>query len=298
VSGAPDAAAIGAVAVRAAPPPEPGAELLAPAGTASSLGSTASLAVGGGRIAEALTEAETGQTALLVVPEDGAGPVLTYRFAPAPGAPRYPEAAFAARRNRYTAAAEDLASASRAIAERAGGGAAGIEALVAEARARFTYAHVERCFNDGCALVPWLGCGTAAGSCVDINTYLVASLRAAGFEAAYLYGYFFPAGRETTPDMHCWVATRHEGVVLDWDVAHHVKAGLDPVRPALNPRPGRRVLLGHSMGHRYVAGDGEIAPKLLAEPVWRLPDGRLVAPDPASIRIVGSRTETAPFASA
>jgi transglutaminase-like putative cysteine protease len=254
-------ASIAAVRVVAAPPPAPGAPLLAPLGIASALGSVAGFAVQGGRIVEMLAEVETGQQAALIAPE-GDGPLtLTWRYAPAPEAPRYPEAAWRPRRSRWTDAAADLASASRAIAAEAGGGAAGVAALVAEARARFTYGHPERRFNDGCEAVPFLGCGVAAGSCVDINTYLVASLRAAGYEAAYLYGWFFPAEKvDRCVDGHCWVATRLDGEVLDWDVAHHIKAGLDPVGPALNPKPGRRALVSHSMGHRLIAaGGGEIA---------------------------------------
>jgi hypothetical protein len=71
-------------------------------------------------------------------------------------------------------------------------------------------------------------------------------LPAAGFEAGYVYGYFFPEtnGGETQ-DMHCWVVTRHEGQILEWDVAHHIKASLGPTRPGLNPCPGRRELLSN-----------------------------------------------------
>ncbi len=277
-------APITAVRIVTAPRPAPGAHLLAPLGVASSLGSVAGLAVEGGRIVETLGEIKTGQQAALIAPE-GDGPVtLTYRYAPAPEAPRYPEAAWRPRCNRWTEAAEDLAAASRAIAAEAGGGHAGIEALVAEARARFTYGHPEQRFNDGSDVVPFLGCGIAEGSCVDINTYLVASLRAAGYEAAYLYGYFFPAEKvNTTVDGHCWVATRLDGDVLDWDIAHHIKAGLHPVSPALNPKPGRRVLVSHSMGHRYGAVDGDIALKLLGEPIWRTPDGVIHQPDQHAI---------------
>ena len=181
----------------------------------------------------------------------------------------YPEAAFWPRRTRYTEAAEELAKAARRIAAGTNGGRAAIEGLVEEARARFTYGHPEARFNDGLEQVPYLSCGMTEGSCVDINTYLVAGLRAAGIEAAYLYGYFFPAERDgITNDMHCWVVTRRDGEVLEWDIAHHMKAGLDPVGPALNPRPGRRIALGHSMGHRYALPEGPLDVKLLAEPLW------------------------------
>lgn len=190
-----------------------------------------------------------------------------------PAHPAYPEHAFRLRRTRHTAASEALATASRAIAGAAGGGRAAVEALVAEAESRFSYAHPEIRFTDGHDTVPHLSCGLTPGSCVDINTYLVASLRAAGIEAAYLYGYFFPAERGgLTNDMHCWVVTRTDGETLEWDIAHHIKAGLGPTRPALDPRPGRRVALGHSMGHRYALPSGPLELKLLAEPMW-LRDG-------------------------
>ena len=67
--------------------------------------------------------------------------------------------------------------------------------------------------------------------------------------------------------MHCWVVTRAGGEVLEWDIAHHIKAGLGATRPGLNPRPGRRVAVGHSMGHAYDLPQGRIETKLLAEPM-------------------------------
>lgn len=280
--------AVPAIEVVTPEPPMPGARLLAPLGVASDLGSIANFHVAGGRIVETLCEIETGQPAAIIEPSAQEPLRLTYRFVLPTEAPRYPEAAFAPRANRYTRAATDLLAASRRIAAEAGGGRNAIDALVAEARARFTYDHPETRFNDGLDEVPFLGCGLTPGSCVDINTYLVASLRAAGFEAAYVYGYFFPAEKEDwTVDMHCWVATRHGGQVIEWDIAHHIKAGRDPVRPGLNPRPGRRALIGHSMGHRYDARSGPIEIKLLAEPVW-LTEGDAVSwpPRQKSIRVV------------
>lgn len=110
-------------------------------------------------------------------------------------------------------------------------------------------------------------------------------MRAAGFEAAYLAGYFFPEERGgLTNDMHCWVVTRHAGEVLAWDIAHHMKAGLGTVRPGLNPRPGRRVAIGHSMGHRYRLPEGPLDLKLLAQPLW-IRDGHSFDVDPLSVRI-------------
>ncbi|MFZ5965441.1 transglutaminase domain-containing protein [Thalassococcus sp. BH17M4-6] len=67
--------------------------------------------------------------------------------------------------------------------------------------------------------MPYRSCGLTSGSCTDINTYLVASLRAAWFEAGYAYGYFFPQDSGgVTHDMHCWVVTHFGGHVLEWDI--------------------------------------------------------------------------------
>ena len=241
--------------------------LLAPAGIASPHGKVTGLAVEGGTIVSVLAEAELGLSACLIACQGG--PVtLCYAVDPAsPGQP-YPEAAFQSRRNRHSVADEALAEASREIARRAGGGRPGIEAIVAETEARFAYDHPEHRFNDGTDAVPLLSCGLTPGSCVDINTYLVAGLRAAGYDTAYGYGYFFPRERGgVTHDMHCWVVTRHAGESLEWDIAHHMKAGLGPTRPHPNPRPGERVALGHSMGHAYRHAGAEWSVKLLAEPI-------------------------------
>jgi hypothetical protein len=116
--------------------------------------------------------------------------------------------------------------------------------------------------------VPFLSCGLTEGSCIDINGYLIAALRAAGFEAGYVTGYFFPVEkRDRCDDMHCWVVSRHQGVVLEWDIAHHLKRGTIKIRPGLNPKPGLRFAVAHSMGLDFPElGVWEM--KLLAEPVW------------------------------
>lgn len=256
------------VTMTPAPRPMAGAVLMAPMGIASAHGSLCSARVAGGRIVEIACEVETGQPAALIEPEGDATPVLTYRWVAARAAPPLPEAAFQPRVNRYTRPAAELAAAARDIAARAGGGFAAIDALAQEAGARFTYDHPEVRFNDGHDAVPYLACGTTPGSCVDIHTYLVASLRAAGFEAAYCYGFYFhPNTPDRAPGMHCWVAVRHGGDVIAYDISHCLIAGI-PVVAGLNPMGGSRVLLGHSMGHAYETGRGRIETKLLANPIW------------------------------
>jgi hypothetical protein len=258
--------------VETAPLPE-GATLLAPLGMTTPHGAVARLTLTGGTIDSALRDPDLALAALRVTAHGGPV-VLRYEVTAPPPAAAYPEQMFTPRQTRFTRAADELANASRSIAAQAGGGAAGIAALVAEAERRFDYAHPETRSNDGHEVVPYLSCGLTPGSCVDINTYLVASLRAAGYEAGYIYGYFFPEEKAgTTHDMHCWVVTRHDGHVQEWDIAHHIKAGLGPTRPALDPRPGWRVALGHSMGHHYAAPDIPQPLKLLSEPVQLTPGG-------------------------
>jgi hypothetical protein len=208
----------------------------------------------------------TGQMAALVTPEPGQPVTLTYQFAER--GTGYPEAAFVHRDNRFTRAAADLVEDARRIADAKGNGQAGIAAIVNDVAQKFTYGHPETRFNDGLDAIPYISCGLAEGSCVDINTYLIASLRAAGYEAGYVTGYFFPAYKKTwCDDMHCWVVTRHAGAVLEWDIAHHFKMGTSDIRCCLNPKPGRRVAIAHSMGLDFPdLGIREI--KLLAEPVW------------------------------
>lgn len=258
--------------VETAPLPQ-GASLLAPLGMTTPHGAVAGLTLSGGTIDTALRDPDLALAALRITAHGGPL-VLRYELTAPPPAASYPEVMFTPRETRFTRAAEDLASASRALAEQAGGGAAGIAALVAEAERRFDYAHPQIRFNDGHDSVPYLSCGRTPGSCVDINTYLVASLRAAGYEAGYVYGYFFPAEKAgVTHDMHCWVVTRHMGQLQEWDIAHHIKAGLGPTRPALDPRPGWRVALGHSMGHHYAGPDIPQPLKLLCEPLRLTPNG-------------------------
>lgn len=263
------------------------APVLAPTGTATPYETVTSLTVTGGQITAVATEPDLGLGAALIQPQGG--PFVLHYTIGAPGA--YPDVAFHPRDNRHMRAADALVAASCAIAKAAGGGAAGIAALVAEAEARFAYAHPDRKFNEGHDAVPYLSCGLTPGSCVDINTYLVASLRAAGYEAGYFYGYFFPEHRGgMTDDGHCWVVTRHQGEVLEWDIAHHLKAGLGPTRAGLNPRPGERVALTHSMGHHYALPTGAVALKLLGEPMV-LAEGR----EPAWTTLVArlsSRTQS------
>ncbi|MCV0427752.1 MAG: transglutaminase-like domain-containing protein [Roseibium sp.] len=246
--------------------------LLVPVGLPTPYQMPGQFEVSGGRLTLA-GERMTGQMTALVTPE--ATDPIEVRYTFVDGGTGYPDVVFAPRINRFTRAAAELVEDARQIAAAERDGHAAIQALVNAAAEKFRYAHPEVRFNDGCEEIPYLSCGLTEGSCVDINTYLIASLRAAGFEAGYITGYFFPEEKNGfCEDMHCWVVTRHKGVVLEWDIAHHLKMGTRDVCCGLNPKPGDRVAVAHSMGLSFPEL-GIDCEKLIAEPAWIAPGGHL-----------------------
>jgi len=269
------------VTVTVQPLPSQRQRLLAPTGIPTPYQTPVAFSVAGGSVSLA-GEAGTGQMAALIEAE-GARPVtLTYRFAEIAG--HYPEALFRPRDTRFTRAAGELVRDARRIAEDAADGHAAIAAIVNDTAEKFSYGHPLSRFHDGRQDVPHLGCGLTEGSCVDINLYLIAALRSAGFEAGYVAGYFFPAEKNgCCEDMHCWVVTRHAGAVLEWDIAHHLKMGTRDICCGLNPKPGSRVAVAHSMGLTFPEL-GIHETKLIAEPVWIDGDGA-VTPAALDIRM-------------
>jgi len=268
-------------AVRVAIDANPGREahLLAPSGLSSPHGQCISINVEGGDVRE-IFEDGTGQVSLIVTP-DAPTITLTYSFEPA-SAP-YPTGIFEPMTSKYTRATDALLNEAREIAPNLAGEARQRAIAVATAQ-RFTYGHAKTRFNDGCDEVPALGCSIVEGSCVDINTYFIASLRAAGFDAGYAVGPFFPA-EKTAPDgiascndMHCWVITRADDHVLEWDIAHHLKLGSREIAPSPNPKPGFRFAIGHSMGLNFQElGITDL--KLLNDPVWVDQKGQISSSD-------------------
>ncbi|MEX0310573.1 MAG: transglutaminase domain-containing protein [Tateyamaria sp.] len=237
--------------------------LLAPVG----LSTTAATCVGvevTGADTRRITEPTLAQDALILQPTAD-HVVLRYGFDTRP-TPE-PDRMFAAHDSRFVRADPALATEARTIVANGG-----VEALVPHVTSLFDYGHTNDRFYDEADAMPQL-CDMTTGSCVDINAYLVASLRASGIEAGYLAGYFIPEERRNhTTDMHCWVATREGGHFRHWDIAHHLKMARRDIRPALNPKPGVRVAMTHSMG--WTLPDVPFADfKLLAEPIWFDEDG-------------------------
>jgi hypothetical protein len=224
-----------------------------------------------------IVESTTGQRAYRMIPERHE---ISVEFGFAPSVGSYPDAIFTPHASRFTRYADELVAEIAGIAD----DLTGLErarAVACHVANRFTYGHPEKRFNDGFDVIPALGCGLTEGSCVDINTYFIAALRAAGIEAGYITGFFFPREKgDTCEDGHCWVVTRIDGTTAEWDIAHHLKLGTRDIRPGLDPKPGRRFACFHSMGLRFPEL-GIQGIKALIEPL-AVADGRVMkfaAPD-------------------
>ena len=244
-----------------------GAEVFAPTGIETPHNTVERFTLTGGRVVELAAARGLNLTSALISAEGG--PLtITYTLG-APHGAAYPAEAFRPHATPWTSAADALATHAKSVVASAQTEREAVQRLVDEAFARFVYAHPDHRFKEGHTSVPLIACGGVEGSCVDINTYLIAMLRAAGLSAGYFVGPFFPAEKNGyAADMHCWVVTIADGVVEEWDIAHHLKLGAETVRPALDPKPGRRVALGHSMGHTYSLTSGDITAKLVNDPMW------------------------------
>lgn len=251
--------------------------VVAPGGLNTPHGHCIDFSATGGTVRDVI-EGTTGQTAKLITPAaDKMSLIWTFDEGHSSA---YPEEMFQHRPSRFTRFADDLVT----EAEDAAGDLTGLaraRAIACAAAERFTYGHPEDTFNDGLEEVPALGCGIVEGSCVDINTYFIAALRAAGVEAGYATGFYFPAEKgDHCTDGHCWVVTRIDGQTQEWDIAHHIKTGTRDIHPGLNPKPGRRAACFHSMGLAFPEFGVE-GIKALIEPAAITPGGavRFTAPE-------------------
>ncbi len=240
----------------------PGTEgvIFAPVGVSSPQAQSLGCTVRGGSV-RTLVEPTSGQEVVLVTPD---APEVTFRYAFADHPGRYPEAMFHPAPSRHTLAAAALEEEARAVAGTGDDLTRAIR-LARHVAGRFDYGHPEQKFTDGHDHVPHLACGLTEGSCIDIHTYLLASLRAVGIEAGYAVGYFFPDVGECTSG-HCWAVTRIGGQTQEWDISHFLQMGRRDAGPALNPKGGFRVPVGHSMG-LSLAEVGFEDLKLLVEPM-------------------------------
>ncbi len=246
--------------------------IICPGGMQTPYGTTSVTEITGGAV-HSVVEQTTAQPAFVIHPDSAEIKLVIGIDETSCG--KYADSIFETRDNRFTRFASELAN----EAQEARNGKTGVAAATAIACAtaeRFTYGHPQERFNDGFEEIPALGCGLVEGSCVDINTYFIAALRAAGFEAGYVTGFFFPEEkRGRCRDGHCWVVTRIDGETREWDIAHHLKLGTRDIKPGLNPKPGYRAACFHSMGLSF-AGLETPEIKALLEPM-AIVDGKAVS---------------------
>ena len=243
-----------------------GGRLIAPMGFSTPHAAPIAVNVTGADIS-IVADPNTAQQAMILVPTDER---VNVSWNYVQGGSDYPDHMFKARDSRFTRFADSLADEMRQLtADRHGDG---IRVIANHVANMFTYGHPETRFYDDHDEIPQL-CSLTEGSCIDINAYFIACCRAAGYEAGYVTGYFIPEEKRThCTDMHCWVVTRSGEKIQEWDIAHHLKMGLGEIAPGLNPKPGVRVPMAHSMGLNFPAiGLNDI--KLLAEPIWLSLDG-------------------------
>jgi hypothetical protein len=171
--------------------------------------------------------------------------------------------------NRHTLADASLQAMAGDLCSAAEDDAGKLRAIVDHAAALFSYGHGESRFTDGHDAVPAL-CGTTRGSCVDINTLVLAAARSQGLAGQYIAGYWFGPERFETPDMHCWLAFEIDGTPEYWDVAHHLKWGVAPLAPGLNPAGGWRIAMTSGRGLIFDTPQGRVAISHFSEPLWVL----------------------------
>ena len=118
-------------------------------------------------------------------------------------------------------------------------------------------------------------CSLQTGNCIDIHSALVAALLAARIEAVYCAGYFFEgAARKPADGMHCWVVSMGEIGPQVWDVAQHLKAGLDIVQANHDAISGVRIAMSVGKNLAFDLPGGRAVVEHLARPRWVRPSSQ------------------------
>ena len=217
-----------------------------------------------------LTALNSDQQAFQARPANGAPPSIGYEITLG----ERPAAAtvWEVEPNRYTTADGDLVTLAAEITEGLQTETEKLKALIDYGAEMFGYDHPDKHFYEGLDSVPAV-CSTTKGSCVDINTFLLAAARSLGITGQYVAGYWFHPDKVQTLDMHCWLAFEPDGELVFWDLAHHLKWGVETLAPGLNPAGGRRVAMSRGRGIKFETENGLVEISHFSEPVWVLPDG-------------------------
>lgn len=188
--------------------------------------------------------------------------------------------------NRHTTAAPELAADAKRIVEGAPDERAAIRRLIDHAAEFFHYGHRDEALAAGCETVPTV-CGLTRGSCVDINTFLLAAARSVEIRGQYVAGYWFHPDRRTTADMHCWLAfeprlASGERRLVFWDLAHALKWAESlgaTIEEGLNPAGGRRLAMSCGRGLRFETPRGAAEISHFSEPTRLAEGGATSRPD-------------------
>jgi len=223
-----------------------------------------------------VTALNSDQKAYLGEPNNGTAPVITYTFET--GETDVPASIWDVQNNHLTLPDEELADLAQDLAKDARSEAETISLLMDYAAGVFGYDHPDQHFYEGLEKVPAV-CGTTKGSCVDINTFLLAAARSLNIRGQYIAGYWFHPDKVETLDMHCWLAFEPDGKLTFWDLTHHLKWGVEKLGPGLNPAGGRRVAMSCGRGLQFETPYGQVEISHFSEPVWILPSGETVEPE-------------------
>jgi hypothetical protein len=225
-----------------------------------------------------LTSLDGAQDAWFFPETTGTGRTIEYQFIAGDG--HSPAHHFDLPDNRYTLASPELKDAIIKLTKDAADQQDALWRVIKFTTPMFDYDHPPVKFYDGRDDVPLLLCCTK-GSCSDINTFLISSLRVIDVPCTYYAGYFFPAQKPpSVTGFHCWVSTLAEGRHEDWDIAQHLICGTQDVEPELNPQiPGVRLAMSYGRGLRFALPGQEVMLAHLAYPMWVFPDGSYLPSD-------------------
>ena len=216
----------------------------------------ADVRVEGGQSHGPLQAQNSGQRALRLTVEAGAEPRVVVDFATEPQP--FEPWAFAPTGGVHDTPSADLVDLMGRVAPAGLPAADRVWRIVRHVESSFSYGRRDLGLGDDTDAIPALECDLQRGTCIDIHTYSVAALRAAGLEAAYVSGAFLAEGHSKGLSGHCWFVVRAEGVPHHWDISHFLEYGLGPVQPMLNPKPGMRQALSVGRDLVFAGPDGPV----------------------------------------
>jgi Transglutaminase-like superfamily len=210
----------------------------------------------GAASASKIIATNSGQAALSFPVNAGGQPTVTLEFADETC--DFPDWVFEPTGGRHETPSSPLLALMRELAPETLVAVDRVERIIRHVEGRFAYGVRDVGLGDDADAMPALACDTHLGTCVDTHSYAVAAMRAAGIEAAYISGLFFPEGAIASEPGHCWLVVRAEGAPHHWDISHFLKYGLGPVRPILNPKPGFRYAMSVGRDLTFEGRDGPI----------------------------------------